>query len=244
MFNIIVRVIIIYLIVIMLMRLMGKRQIGEMEPFELVITLIIADLATIPMAEQTIPIWYGIVPLVAITIIHFVISFITQKSPLVRDIISGKPVIVVNEGSIDQKELKKLNMSNDELMEQLRNLDYFDIGDVNYAIIERNGKVTVIPKTASMPVTREDMQLKTEETDIFYCIIEQGKPIKRNFKELQIESKMFRVMEDIFKKASCENIDNVAFAALSGGGDVYLQTNGGEMSNFKIKIPTLEEAAS
>ena len=234
--NIIIRVIIIYVIVIALMRLMGKRQIGEMEPFELVITLIIADLATIPMAEQTIPIWYGVVPLLVISIVHFVFSIITQKSTVLRDIISGKPVIVIDQGKIDFKELKNLNMSCEELMEQLRNLDYFDIGDINFAILERNGKITVIPKAANMPVTRDDMKMQVEETDIFYTIIENGKPIKRNFKELELANRAQDIMTDIKNNMLCD-IKELHFANLSSSGDVYAQKAGGSIESFKLNLP-------
>ncbi|MCL2569683.1 MAG: DUF421 domain-containing protein [Firmicutes bacterium] len=220
---------------------MGKRQLGEMEPFELVITLIIADLATIPMAEQTIPIWYGVIPLLVITVVHFIFSFITQKSAIMRDIISGKPVIVIDEGNISVKELKSLNMSTEELMEQLRNLNYFDISGINYAIVERNGKITVIPKAASMPATREDHKFKPEESEIQYNIIESGKVIKRNFKEMNLQHKIESTVSDIIHKMSC-NLEDIIFACISEGGDVYAQKNGGEMQNFKIKIPTNTEA--
>jgi len=207
-----------------------------MEPFELVITLIIADLATIPMAEQTIPIWYGIVPLVAIAIVHFLISFLTQKSTIMRDIVSGKPVIVVNQGKIDFKELKGLNMSAEELTEQLRNLDYFDIGDINYAIVERSGKISIIPKADSMPITREDMKVGAAESDIFYCLVENGRIIKRNFKELQLHHNIDGIMHDIVYKMMCTD-NELVFVHMSSSGDAYAQKLGGSIESFKLKIP-------
>ena len=235
------RVAIIYFIVIFLMRLMGKRQIGEMEPFELVITLIIADLATIPMAEQTIPIWYGVVPLVVICLLHFIITFTTQKSARIRDIISGKPVIVIDQGSIDFKQLKTLNMSSDELIEQLRNLNFFDIGDVNYAIVERNGKISVIPKAESMPSTREDMKIEPEESEIFFCIIENGKVIKRGFQELNQTHNIKCITSDIIHKMLCREKD-LAFASLSESGNGYVQKKGdGTMESIKITMPPPQE---
>jgi uncharacterized membrane protein YcaP (DUF421 family) len=212
---------------------MGKRQIGEMEPFELVITLIIADLATIPMAEQTIPIWYGIIPLIVICVIHFVASILTKKSPLLRDIISGKPVIVIDPNGIVFQELKKLNISAEELLEALRNLDYFDLSEINYAIIERTGKITVIPKTAAMPATRKDHQFVKPETDVFYCIVENGRIIKKNFKEMGILYKV--TMSDILHNMLC-NINDIAFCSLSEGGDVYIQKYGDTCKNLKIKL--------
>ena len=229
--NIIIRVIIIYVLVVALLRLMGKRQIGELEPFELVITIIIADLATIPMAEQTIPIWYGVIPLVTITLVHFIFSFLSNKSPLARDIISGKPAIVITPDGVDMKELKKLNMSFEELTEQLRNINYFNLGDINYAIIERNGKISVIPKAGSAPLTAKDMQLAKEESDIFWVIIENGKLIKRNLDEF--EKNLSTTMTGILKLMKCEMTDIVVMS-MSQGGQVYAQKSSGELKSFKL----------
>ena len=215
------------------MRLMGKRQIGEMEPFELVITLIIADLATIPMAEQTIPLWYGIIPLLVICIIHFVATILTKKSPLIRDVISGKPVIVIDPNGIVFQELKNLNISAEELLEALRNLDYFDLTEINYAIIERTGKISVIPKTGAMPATRKDLQIVKPENEVFYTIIENGKLLKKNFKEMGLQHKS--IMSDILHYMLCE-IEDVAFCSISEGGDVYIQKFGDICKNFRIKI--------
>ncbi|MDR0384341.1 MAG: DUF421 domain-containing protein [Christensenellaceae bacterium] len=146
MLNIILRVIIIYLVALFVIRIMGKRQIGEMEPFELVITLIIADLATIPMSDPTIPLWYGILPLFLMAIIHFILSKIQMKSKKFRDLISGKPVTIVDQDGINKKALSSLNISNEEFFEMLRNEGFTSIDEIETAVIERNGKLSVIEK--------------------------------------------------------------------------------------------------
>ncbi len=146
MLTIVIRVIIIYIITIIVMRLMGKRQIGDMEPFELVITLIIADLATIPMSDPTIPIWYGILPLLVMQVVHFFVVKLQSKSKKIRTFLSGSPVIVVSPSGIDDKKLKELDICKDELMELLRSKDIYDIKDIDYAILESNGKLSVVPK--------------------------------------------------------------------------------------------------
>ena len=146
MLTIVIRVIIIYIIAIVVMRLMGKRQIGEMEPFELVITLIIADLATIPMADPTIPIWYGILPLLVIQVLQFFVVKLQVKSKTFRNILSGSPVIVVSPAGIDYKKLKELDICEEELMELLHGKDVFDVKDIDYAILESSGKISVVPK--------------------------------------------------------------------------------------------------
>ena len=218
------------------MRLMGKRQIGELEPFELVITLIIADLATIPMAEQSIPIWYGVIPLIVICVLHFIVSAITKRSPLMQDIISGKPVVVMDSNGIVFKELKKLNISCEELMEALRNLDYFDLSEINYAIVERNGKITVIPKSQNMPVTREDMADKnftTAENEIFYAIVENGKVIKKNFQDLGLQ--YIGVMSRILHHIKCSTRD-ISFCSMTSDGDVFIQERGETSRTFMIEI--------
>ena len=146
MLTIVIRVVVIYIISIIVMRLMGKRQIGEMEPFELVITLIIADLATIPMADPTIPIWYGILPLLVIQVIHFFVVKLQVKSKTFRKILSGSPVSVVSPSGIDHKKLKELDICEEELMELLHGKDVFDVKDIDYAILESSGKISVVPK--------------------------------------------------------------------------------------------------
>jgi uncharacterized membrane protein YcaP (DUF421 family) len=216
------------------MRLMGKRQIGEMEPFELVITLIIADLATVPMSEQTIPIWYGIVPLLVITSVHLLFSLVIKKSPKLRDFISGRPVIVIEPTGISFKALKNLNMSCEELLESLRNLDYFDLSDINYAIFERKGKISVIPKTAATPTTREDLKIIKPENEVFFTVVENGKTLSKNFLALGLQQNV--VVSDITHNMQCRNVKELAFCALSEGGDVYAQKFGENSHSFKIKL--------
>jgi uncharacterized membrane protein YcaP (DUF421 family) len=146
MLNIVLRVLIIYTVAFVVIRLMGKRQIGEMAPFELVITLIIADLATIPMSDPTIPIWYGVLPLLFIEVLHFFVTKLQYKSKKFRSLISGNPVIVITPNGVDRAKLKSLDICDDELTEMLRAAGTFDIKTVKYAIIETNGKLSIIPK--------------------------------------------------------------------------------------------------
>src|SRR5690606_14932664 len=121
--------------VLILLRIMGKRQIGEMQPYELVITLIIADLATVPMSETALPILHGIIPLVTLCIIHYFLSFLTRKSLYIRKLINGKPVIVIGPNGIDYSALKMLNMNFSDLQESLRTAGYFNLEEVLYAIV-------------------------------------------------------------------------------------------------------------
>ena len=120
MLTIIIRSILIYLIVLLVYRLMGKRQLGQMQPFELVLTLIIADLATIPMAEVSVPVLHGIVPLLSLVILHFLLTLLCKNSQWLSKVISGKPVILINPKGIDYSAMKKLNLATDDIFAALR----------------------------------------------------------------------------------------------------------------------------
>ena len=146
MLTIVIRSILIYLIVLIIFRLMGKRQLGQMQPFELVLTLIIADLATIPMAEVSVPVLHGILPLLTLVVLHFILALISRNSLKFSKMISGKPVIIINPKGIDYKALKKLNLSTDDLFAALRECGYFNISQVQYAIMETNGTINIFQK--------------------------------------------------------------------------------------------------
>ncbi len=146
MLTVVLRVLLIYIIAIIVMRLMGKRQLGEMEPFELVITLIIADLATIPMSDPTIPIWYGILPLLVIQVLHFFVVKLQVKNTKFRKLLSGSPAIIISPNGLEYEKLKELDICEQEVMGMLRSKDVFDISNIDYAILETNGQLTVIPK--------------------------------------------------------------------------------------------------
>ena len=146
MLTIVLRSILIYLIVLLVFRLMGKRQLGQMQPFELVLTLIIADLATIPMAEVSVPVLHGIIPLLTLVVLHFILTLLTKSSVFMSRVISGKPTIIINPKGIDYKAMKNLNLSTDDILAALRECGYFSISQIQYAIMETNGKISIMPK--------------------------------------------------------------------------------------------------
>lgn len=155
---ILIRTIIIMIFLLVGMRLMGKRQIGELQPFEFVITLAVAELACTPMQDVSIPLSYGIVPLLTIFVIHFLLTLLSTKSVGFRKLMNGKPVIVVNEDGIDIESLKKMNMNVNDLLECIRGSGYFSIPEVSFAIIETNGKCSIMENTEaekpqSVPLT-------------------------------------------------------------------------------------------
>ena len=142
-----VRSIILYIIVLVVMRLMGKREIGQLQPFELAIAIMIADLASVPMSEIGIPIINGIIPILGLLVMHLIISYINLKSMKMRQLICGKPSILIYRGKIDESIMRKERFTINELQERLRANNIYDIKDVEYAILETSGQVSVIEKT-------------------------------------------------------------------------------------------------
>lgn len=179
------RTIIIYILVLIVMRFMGKREIGQMQPFELVISIMIADLASTPMADIGIPILYGIIPILGLLIMHIIISVLNIKSVKVREIICGKPRILINKGRIDEKALIDENFTINELQERLRVNNVNNISEVEYAILETSGQISVVLKTSKRPVTPENLNLFVQETKMAYDLVIDGRIMDDNLIKLR-----------------------------------------------------------
>ena len=184
MLNTFIRVIILYILVLIIMRLMGKREIGQMQPFELVIAIMIADLASIPMADIGIPLSNGIIPILALLLLQLLISIINVKSIKLRKFICGSPSILIYRGKIQEKTLKKEKITINELEERLRQNNVFSVGDVEYAILETSGQVTVIQKPNKKNLTPEDLGLNLEYEGIPYDLVIDGKVMNQNLKSI------------------------------------------------------------
>ena len=180
-----IRSILLYIIVLVVMRLMGKREIGQLQPFELAISIMIADLATIPMSEIGIPIFNGIIPILGLLLMHITISLINLKSIKAREIICGKPRILIYRGKINEKNLKKERFTVNELEERLRGNNIVNIGDVEYAILETSGQITVIQKPNKRTTIPEDFGIEPEYEGIAYDLVVDGKVMYENLKILK-----------------------------------------------------------
>jgi uncharacterized membrane protein YcaP (DUF421 family) len=167
------------------MRFMGKREIGQLQPFELAISIMIADLATIPMAEPGIPISNGIIPILGLLVMHLIISMMNLKSLKIRELICGKPSILIYRGKIDEQKMKKERFTINELEERLRGNNVSNIGDVEYAILETSGQITVIQKPNKRTTIPEDFNIMPEYEGISYDLVVDGKVMKQNLEKLQ-----------------------------------------------------------
>ena len=178
------RSIVLYIIVLIVMRLMGKREIGQLQPFELAISIMIADLASIPMTDTGVPIFNGIIPILGLLIMHLIISVINLKSSKAREIICGIPSILIYRGKINEKNLKKERFTINELEERLRGNNVINLGDVEYAILETSGQVTVIQKPNKRNTIPEDFNITPEYEGIPYDLVIDGEVMVKNLEAI------------------------------------------------------------
>ncbi len=169
-----IRTIILYLLIVIAVRLMGKRQIGQMQPSELVVTILISDLIAVPMQDIGIPLFHGVIPVLTLVALEIIISVVSLKSVRARNVLCGKPVCIIEEGHVIEEQLKKTRMSVDDLMEELRCKDIFDPADVRYAQIETNGQLTAVLNTDAETVKGKMLGIKKNQNEAFYLIVSDG----------------------------------------------------------------------
>lgn len=213
------RSIVLYIIVLIVMRLMGKREIGQLQPFELAIAIMIADLAAVPMAETGIPISNGIIPILGLLVMHLIISFLNLKSMKIREILCGKPAILIYRGKIDEKVLKKERFTLNELQERLRSSNVVNLGDVEYAILETSGQVTVIQKPDKRTTTPKDFNIMPEYEGIPYDLVVDGKVMYNN---LKIIGKDYNWLKKQVNKFNMEP-EEALIVTFDGGNQIFCQ---------------------
>lgn len=213
------RSIILYIIVLIVMRLMGKREIGQLQPFELAISIMISELASIPMTDVGIPLSNGIIPILGLLLMHLLISFINLKSTKVRQLICGKPAILIYRGRIDEEQVRKERFTLNELEEKLRSNNVMDIGDVEYAILETSGDVSVIQKPNKRTVTPEDLNIMPEYEGITYDLVIDGKVLKENLNKIGKSYEWLKKQTDKFQMMPEEAL----IVTINGKGRIFCQ---------------------
>ena len=184
-----IRAVILYTLIIFAIRLMGKRQIGQLQPGELAITILISNIAVLPIEDINVPLALGAVPILTLVCFELLISVLNMKSAKLRTILSGKPIFVIENGKINQKAINSLRFTIDDLMEGLRSCEVFDISQVAYAIVETNGTMSVIKKFPSQNVTAQMLKLQNQTTTIPLVIVSDGKIVNDNLKEIGLTKK-------------------------------------------------------
>lgn len=213
------RSIILYIIVLIVMRLMGKREIGQLQPFELAISIMIADLATIPMTDTGIPIGNGIVPILGLLVMHLSISLINLKSNKLREIICGKPRILIYRGKIQERAMIKERFTINELQERIRSQNIVNLGDVEYAILETSGQITVIEKPNKRQTIPEDFGIIPEYEGIPYDLVVDGKIMYKNLKEIGKDYNWLKKEVNKFKF----NPEDALIVTIDGRGQIFCQ---------------------
>lgn len=216
------RTLIIFVALVIVMRLMGKRQIGEMQPFEFIVTLIIADLACVPMADVSIPLVYGLVAVFTLFILHQILSLIERSGDVAKRIISGKPSLVINKDGVNFCELKRNNMDVEDLIESMRAAGYFSLDDVDYAIFESNGKLSALASSSD----------ENKGTSLPVLAINEGKTVARNLPVIKAEK---TDIED-FLKAQGIKEKEVEVMTVDGNGRVYLKQKGKKFLILKFPL--------
>ena len=174
------RTIVLYLVLIAVIRLMGKRQIGQMEASEFVVTMLVANLAAIPMQDGGIPLFSGFVPIVTVLGVELVLSALSMKNLPLRKLLCGKPVILIENGNIMQKNIQKTRITLDELMGHLREKDVLDLKAVQYAILETNGNLSVFPYPKEKPASAKDAGIPVGKQSLPITVVSDGVLLEHN----------------------------------------------------------------
>ena len=199
---------------------MGKRQIGELQPYELVITLMLSDLASLPMQDTRLPLLLGIVPIITLLFVKILISEIQQHSRLFEKILDGTPSIIISDGEINLEMMKKQRLTMNDILEELRSAGYLDISDIQYAIIETNGTISIIPKSACDTVKRKDLKIKESESKIPIVLFEDE---HLNKKALQGMNKDEKWLDEKLKSLNYPPRDKLFLVMMDSNGKLFIQ---------------------
>ncbi|MGN0148686.1 MAG: DUF421 domain-containing protein [Clostridia bacterium] len=220
----VIRTLILYATVVISLRIMGKRQLGELQPSELVVAIMISDLASVPMQAIDIPILSGIIPVLTLIVAEVFMSYLSLKSKRIRKFFSGEPSIVVYDGHINEEELGRLRFNINDLIEELRLNNCHDISDVAVAVIETSGKLSVIPKDKARSVTVEDMKIENPRHEGLPCTLISDGSINRE--ELERSGKEREWLDKELKKRGIKNVKEVFIASLDAEDELYIQKKG------------------
>jgi uncharacterized membrane protein YcaP (DUF421 family) len=203
---------------------MGKRQIGELQPFELVIAIMVSELASLPMQDTRIPLAHGIIPIITLLLLQAVISVAELKSEKARTLFSGRPSILIKDGKMDIKQLKNDRLNINDLFEELRLQGYYNVEDIEYAILETSGQISVIPKTDLEPVTKQDLNIKCKQDLMPVTLILDG---KINYHNLEVINKTSSWLQKELNKNNISSVDTVFVALLDSKGKFFYQLKEG-----------------
>ena len=215
-----VRTAIMYIFVTIGIRVMGKRQIGDMQPNELVVTLLISEIAAIPLQDTTQPLLNGIVAIFTLVIIEIIISFLSLKSIYLRRLMNGRSIVIIKNGRVDEKAMRKVRMTVIDLVELLRDRDVFDLNTVAFAVLEVNGSLSVMLKPEHQPLTPKTAKVKCDKSGMQLPVITDGKLIDESLEALEIKK------ADVEKKLNKCPVKDVFLMTLDRDGNFNVVKKG------------------
>lgn len=213
-----IRAVIIYFFVITAVRLMGKRQVGELKPHELVITILLSAIAVIPLEENSMPLANCLVPIMLFISLEILVAALSMKSLKFRNLIQGRPIFIIRKGKLDQKKLKELRFTVDDIVDALRQKDIFDLSEVEDAIIETNGSISVLPKAEYKPLTPADTGISVEEKGMPITVVMDGKPVNEYFNECKIKDSEI----ELILQTQNKDVKKIMLLTIDDNGNTYI----------------------
>lgn len=219
MLTLFLRAVFLDLFVLLILRLTGKRQVSDLQPYDLLMTLIIADLASTAIADTDIPLLYSVVPILALYLVQQLIAKLCLKSSAMRRIICGTPQILILDGVLQEKIMRRTNYTVRDLLDNLRSKDIFDVGEVAYAILETNGSLSVLEKAAFQQPNKQELDLPPGSAALSHLLILEGKIQRSGLETLHLS----RADVERMLKEHGLALKNVFFAQMNGNGDLHVQ---------------------
>lgn len=221
MLNITLRVLLVYVLLLVAMRIMGKREIGQLSNLDFVVSIVVAELATLPITDQKIPLGHSILPMMILTVLQVAVSVVCLKSNRFRRVLYGRPNVLIADGRLQMAEMRKARYNIDDLLSQLRQRDVFDVSNVAYAVLETSGDLTVSLKPDYCPVTRSDLQIREQAV---FCgmpltLIDDG---EINWKGMKDHDLTQQWLLEQLQQQGIADPQAVFFASLSNNGDFYV----------------------
>ena len=227
MFLLFLRTLLVYAAVIGGLRFTGKRQLGELSTSEFAVTILVSELASIPLQDTAVPLLGGIVPLVTLLAVKVLLSCLCRRSRRARRLLCGNPCVVIRDGTFDTNMLRMLRLAPEDILEGLRIAGVTRMEDVRYAIIETNGQLSVIPRAAQQPLTPDDLHMQPTEQGMPLVVVSEGKLVHYNIRQL------YRTEDEIIqlcRERGADSLDSVFLLTLDDCGNAFLQLRGGGTS--------------
>lgn len=223
MLTIFIRTVIIYVMLMITMRIMGKRQLGELELSEFVVTLLLSEIASLPITNSEIPILFAIIPMLTLMAFEIIMSFLLINCPSMKKIFSSRPTVIISRGKINRGEMKNARISVDELITQIRQNGIYNLEDVDYAILEENGKMSIIPKSGNRPPDSNTLGLADLDSGVMHILISDGKVNKYN---LELLGKREDWLDLKLEKHNLSKKD-IFCMTMNDAGKIFIEKNDG-----------------